>query len=111
MEKNLFSYFITPFGVISFTSKYVFINGLKTKSELKLRLLLQKFDSVRFSDRILCLFGCFHYKDFRGVLLRYLRSGFYDWHITEVYDSFVHKASQIFHGQYSVYCYNTLSDF
>lgn len=111
MKKNLFSYFITSFGVISFTSKYVFINGLKTKSELKLRLLLQRFDSVRFSNKILCLYGCLGYNDFRGVLLRYLRSGLYNWHITEVYDSFVHNASQIFHGQYSIYCYNTANDF
>lgn len=103
MKKNLFSYFITPFGVISFTPKYVFINGLKTKSSYRLRVILQKFDSEMFSNWNLFMYGCFDYFDHRGVLLRYLRSNKVKHDVVEVFSSDVHKASDIFQGQCCVY--------
>lgn len=102
MSKKLHSYFITPFGVLSFTEKYVFVNGVKTKSTLKLIRIIQKLDPDLFSYSNLFVFGCHSYDNLKWTLLRYLRNGRYDLHITQISDIYCHKASEIFHGQYCV---------
>ena len=103
MKKRAFSYFITPFGVLSFSDKYVFINGVRTKSAYKVYSLLKRFDSDLFSQDNICLFWLFDYSYAKSVLIRYLRGRRSKFRVTEVYEACVHKHSDIFHGQYSIW--------
>ena len=102
MNRKIHLYYITPFGVISFTEKYVFINGRKTKDSYKLRVLLKKLVPDKFTNENFFLFGVWRYIDLKWTLYRVLRTYDLDLsvQVTCVSDSFCHKASDIFSGQY-----------
>ena len=106
MKRKSHLYYITPLGVLSFTKKYVFINGVKTKSSYKIGDLLRRFNPKLFSWQNQFLYGCNSYEDLKWTLYRYIRCNDFgenvddDFRVTCVSDSFCHKASDIFHGQY-----------
>lgn len=104
MRKNDFYYFITPFGVISFSKKYVFINGCCCKSFHKIVVLLQKFDKDLFNWHKLAIYWCYRYSEARHCLQRYLNSPLlHTVQITKVYSKDVTGNCNIFHGQSSVW--------
>ena len=100
MKRKIHLYYITPYGVISFTEKYVFINGKLTKDRSKLESLLKHLVPGLFNNRNFFLFGVWRYIDLKWTLYRVLRCCELDLDVLCISDSFCHKASDIFSGQY-----------